>query len=296
MVPVGGAVVCSPSADTAALISRAYPGRASIAPLLDLFITLLSMGAEGYTRLLAEREALAPRFQQALAQCAAAHGEALLLSPRNSISFAMSLRTVAAPSRLGSMLFTRCVSGTRVVDSSSSSSSDSSGSSSSSSSSVKEVAGLRFEGYGASVDSYPCAYLTAACAIGIREQDITEFVARLSKALTEERRRSSSSSAATQIVAGDASTNTAVGDASTTTEVGDASTTTAVDNEAAVTAAASSVADTSDQTSSSSCASHTALQFEESDCASVEGDSANAGTAAAAAVISEQQQEQHNTH
>jgi O-phospho-L-seryl-tRNASec:L-selenocysteinyl-tRNA synthase len=183
MVPVGGAVVCSPSADTVAAIGKAYPGRASIAPTLDLFITLLSMGAEGYTGLLAEREALVPRFQQALAQCAAEHGETLLSSPRNTISLAMSLRTVSAPSKLGSMLFTRCVSGTRVVDNSSSSSG-------SSGSAVKEVAGLHFAGYGASVDNYPCAYLTAACAIGMREKDIEEFIARLSKALSEERRRS----------------------------------------------------------------------------------------------------------
>jgi O-phospho-L-seryl-tRNASec:L-selenocysteinyl-tRNA synthase len=259
MVPVGGAVVCSPSADTVALISKTYPGRASIAPVSDLFITLLSMGAEGYTRLLAEREALVPRFQQALAECAAAHGESLLLSPRNSISFAMSLRTVAAPSRLGSMLFTRCVSGTRVVDSSDSSSA------------VKEVAGLQFEGYSASVDNYPCAYLTAACAIGMREQDIAEFIARLSKALTEERRRSSSSSAAKQLIASDASTAAAVDSAATAAT---AITTAAVTADSSI--------ETSCAAGSSSCASHTALQ----------SDSVSTDTAAATTL--EQQQEQHN--
>lgn len=43
MVPVGGAIVCSASTAFVASISKLYPGRASIAPTLDFFITMLQM-------------------------------------------------------------------------------------------------------------------------------------------------------------------------------------------------------------------------------------------------------------
>jgi O-phospho-L-seryl-tRNASec:L-selenocysteinyl-tRNA synthase len=43
-VPVGGAVICSASKQLLNEIAGLYPGRASAAPVLDLFITLLSMG------------------------------------------------------------------------------------------------------------------------------------------------------------------------------------------------------------------------------------------------------------
>ena len=49
MVPVGGAVVCSGKDNTSVVdaVRKSYPGRASISPVLDLLITLLSMGADG---------------------------------------------------------------------------------------------------------------------------------------------------------------------------------------------------------------------------------------------------------
>lgn len=44
-------------------VGKSYAGRASVGPCLDLFITLLSMGEEGWRRLLAEREALVEPFR-----------------------------------------------------------------------------------------------------------------------------------------------------------------------------------------------------------------------------------------
>lgn len=43
LVPVGGAIVASSSAEFVASVSRLYPGRASITPTLDFFITMLQM-------------------------------------------------------------------------------------------------------------------------------------------------------------------------------------------------------------------------------------------------------------
>lgn len=51
MVPVGGSIIYGNDKKLIKSISELYPGRASAAPILDLFITLLSMGKEGYLQL-----------------------------------------------------------------------------------------------------------------------------------------------------------------------------------------------------------------------------------------------------
>ena len=77
LVPVGGAVVASCSATHGkaliAKVSSTYPGRASVAPILDLFCTLLHLGADGWTRLLKTREDLLPSFRKRLSAIAHAH-------------------------------------------------------------------------------------------------------------------------------------------------------------------------------------------------------------------------------
>jgi hypothetical protein len=42
-VPVGGAVIASPSTALVDAVSQMYPGRASIGPALDVFVTLLEL-------------------------------------------------------------------------------------------------------------------------------------------------------------------------------------------------------------------------------------------------------------
>ncbi|KAG1669564.1 hypothetical protein FOA52_006337 [Chlamydomonas sp. UWO 241] len=73
------------------------------------------------------------------------------------------------PTFLGSMLFARCVSGTRVVPRGK----------------AQEIAGHTFVGYGSHTDAYPHVYLTAAAAIGTTKGEVDEFVARLTKAYRE---------------------------------------------------------------------------------------------------------------
>lgn len=127
LVPVGGAIVAAPQAKLVDKVSELYPGRASISPLLDLFITLLSLGAAGWKGLLQERKDNAAWFQERLAAAAAKQGLRLLRCPGNKISFAVDLTPLAASLEakglggvdhltfLGSALFTRRVSGPRVV-------------------------------------------------------------------------------------------------------------------------------------------------------------------------------------
>lgn len=56
MVPVGGTILVSPSKTLIHSIASFYPGRATISPSMDLFITLLSMGIEGLEKLRQERQ------------------------------------------------------------------------------------------------------------------------------------------------------------------------------------------------------------------------------------------------
>lgn len=183
-----------------------YPGRASMSPLLDLLITLLHWGLAGWRRELAAREAVFPLAQARLREAAAGWGERLLETPGNPISLAITLDSLPAaparegtggagpsgeraaepaegpgggggaaegrgssPSFLGSMLFSRCVSGTRVVVRG-----------------VRQtVAGHEFRGYGAHCDAYPSDYLTVAAALGTSEAEVEEFVRRMGKCLAE---------------------------------------------------------------------------------------------------------------
>ena len=157
-------------------LGKIYAGRASGAPISDLFVTLLSMGLNGYKSLLDKRNNLVVKFQQRFEQVATNQGERILKCPKNTISFGITLDELAKDttdekekaeitSMFGSMLFTRCVSGTRVVSKNQS----------------KKIAGHEFIGFGSSTDGFPHSYLTAACAIGLSESEMEEFFVRLEK-------------------------------------------------------------------------------------------------------------------
>ena len=175
LVPVGGAIVGSTDAELITAIAQTYPGRASSGPLVDLFVTLLGMGVRGLRELLVERARAYDALLVGLGRVAARAGERVLSSPHNPISLAITVGALTAsappmrgPSYLGSLLFSRGVSGTRVV----------------APGSRATIDGHVFDGWGAQMDSYPHgAYLTAAAAIGIRESDVPVFEARIEKAV-----------------------------------------------------------------------------------------------------------------
>jgi O-phospho-L-seryl-tRNASec:L-selenocysteinyl-tRNA synthase len=197
----GGAVVVSPDEAVIQTVGKMYAGRANASPCIDLFITLLSMGLEGYKSLLEERKRFVSSFQQRLSEVADKHGERLLVCPSNTVSLGITLNTLASSSNkdgdapteeeefmteaerakrdglqvsyFGSMLFTRCVSGTRVV----------------SQKQTKMISGMEFLGFGSSTDDYGDAYLTAACAIGVTQSELDEFCIRLDKAFIDFRKK-----------------------------------------------------------------------------------------------------------
>ena len=61
-------------------------GRASGTPTMDIFITLLSLGVQGYKRLLKKRKELFTYLSDELKKCAERHGERFLQTPHNPIS------------------------------------------------------------------------------------------------------------------------------------------------------------------------------------------------------------------
>eukprot|EP00656_Telonema_subtile_P025845 TRINITY_DN2787_c0_g1_i3.p1 TRINITY_DN2787_c0_g1~~TRINITY_DN2787_c0_g1_i3.p1 ORF type:complete len:372 (+),score=93.02 TRINITY_DN2787_c0_g1_i3:375-1490(+) len=156
MVPVGGAVLAAPSSDSSLLneISSAYPGRASMAPVMDLFITFLSMGAQGFTELLQQRKQVFAQLKEGLTQVAEKHGERVLETKVNPISLAMTLSSFEDPAGranitfLGAMLFARNCSGARAV----------------SGVEKKTIGPFEFDGFGAHADAYPCLLYTSDAA------------------------------------------------------------------------------------------------------------------------------------
>jgi O-phospho-L-seryl-tRNASec:L-selenocysteinyl-tRNA synthase len=183
----GGAIIISPNQTIIDNVGRVYAGRASSSPIVDLFITLLSMGLNGYKRLLQERNDMLQTFPTQLETVARKYGERLLICPSNTISFGITLDTLARPqnveetddhyaksaardiSSFGAMLFARCVSGTRVVPTAQ----------------KKIMSGEEFMGFGSSTNNYHSSYMTAACAIGVSKIEIDEFFVRLDKTLGE---------------------------------------------------------------------------------------------------------------
>jgi len=184
LVPVGGALILSPNVNVIESISQNYPGRASASPMIDLFITLLSMGLDGYKRILEDRKRLTSLFRQRLEKVASIFDERILNCPRNTISFGITLDNLVVLdianngseklrqdeqntqiTKFGSMLFTRCISGTRVVPRNES----------------KAISGHTFHGFGSSHEQYPHAYMTAACAVGMGQGEMNEFFIRLER-------------------------------------------------------------------------------------------------------------------
>ena len=185
----------SDSCDFKLRIKYLFLGRASSSPIIDLFITLLSLGSKKYITLVRERKQLYQELKDGLSKVASRFGQRILDTPGNSISIGrlgqsyMKLKFVlisnacffsrsegiTLPSmtdqklltQLGSQLFLRCVSGTRVV----------------SNLDQKVINGYEFRGWGSHHNSYPTSYLTAAATIGMTAVDVEQFLHRLTRVM-----------------------------------------------------------------------------------------------------------------
>ena len=116
MVPVGGSLVYSSNLKYMESIASLYPGRCSINTVLDMFITLLEMGKNGYSDLIQKWEENFIFFKSQLNLIAEEINEKILINKTNDISLAITLTNIRdKASELGSVLFHKGVMGARVV-------------------------------------------------------------------------------------------------------------------------------------------------------------------------------------
>ncbi|XP_062501022.1 O-phosphoseryl-tRNA(Sec) selenium transferase-like isoform X2 [Corticium candelabrum] len=161
LVPVGGAIVVGFEKHFIDDISQTYPGRASATPSIDVFITLLSLGASGYRKLLSQRKEVYEYLSAGLSSVAESHGEKLLKTKNNPIS----LEAIWLCGQL--YLCGRVVaSGSR-----------------------RTIGSYTFINWGAHSNHYPSPYLTAAAAIGMTKDEVDAFLKRLKKVLMKFKRK-----------------------------------------------------------------------------------------------------------
>lgn len=178
LVPVGGAIVASSNKKLVDAVAKRYAGRGSSSQTLDVFITLLSLGKEGYLKLVQDRKEMFIYLRQKMRNLSTRHNEKLLITKRNPISVAMTLENFdkTKVSMIGSMLFTRGVSGCRII----------------STLDLKSIDGYKFQAWGSHIShSNNTAYLTAAAGIGLTKQEIDNFISKLDKILLKVRNNES---------------------------------------------------------------------------------------------------------
>ena len=175
MVPVGGSFIYSSKKDMIQKVKNNYPGRASISPLLDLFISFLQMGKNGYKKLIKERKEKYEQLINKLNKICDKYDEKIIAMNGNKISILFTLKNIYEKTKkdvkqIGSMCYNRQISGVRIITSSNGE--------------KKNIGGYEFLNYGSSCDNYKyLPYMTFSCAIGISDEDINGFVDKLDKIL-----------------------------------------------------------------------------------------------------------------
>ncbi|KAL0228376.1 hypothetical protein RCL1_004519 [Eukaryota sp. TZLM3-RCL] len=169
MVPVGGCVVAGKK-DLVKKVGASYPGRASISPYIDMFITLVSMGKTTLQSLLAERNELYEYLCSRLNQFASDNNERIFCTS-NGIAVGVTLNTLSAKSvqALGSILYRRGVSGVRTM----------------STCKTTTIGTVELHEFGHHVVGYPNFYLNCAASIGINRADVDGFVSKLQSCYRE---------------------------------------------------------------------------------------------------------------
>ena len=174
MVPVGGAFIYSSKEDMVQKVKKNYPGRASVSPILDLFISFLEMGKNKYKSLIKERKEKYKILIKKMESIATKYGEKVIAMNGNKISILFTLKNIVEKSgnkdakEIGSMCFNRQISGVRII--------------ASSNGEKKNVGGYDFLNYGSSCDNYNhLPYMTFSCAIGIKDEEIEGFVNKIDK-------------------------------------------------------------------------------------------------------------------
>lgn len=158
LTPVGGAVIASPVKENIAKISQAYAGRASATPVVNFLISMLSLGINGYQKLIKEQQQNRKTLERKLKEVADRINERIL-EIYNPVAVALSLRNLKEEQLygLGGALYNLRVTGPRVYN-------------------PKEKA------FGTCCSNYQTPYIVMNAAIGAKEKDILSAVDRFEKA------------------------------------------------------------------------------------------------------------------
>ena len=158
LTPIGGAVITSPSKDTIEKISQAYAGRASATPVVNFLISMLSLGIEGYQKLLEEQQDNRKLLELKLKEVANEIGERVL-DVFNPVAVAISLEKIKKEQllALGGALYNLRVTGPRVFD-------------------------PNEDEFGTCCNTYSTPYIVMNAAIGVRSTDIISAVEKFKKA------------------------------------------------------------------------------------------------------------------
>ncbi|WP_456483050.1 O-phosphoseryl-tRNA(Sec) selenium transferase [Methanopyrus kandleri] len=157
LTPVGGGIVYAPDEETLREVSRAYPGRASAAPVAHALISLLSLGMKGYRRLMQGQKECKALLDELLEDLEARRDDVRVLDVDNPIASAVAVEG-HDPVDLAARLYVRRVTGPR---------------------------GVRADDpFGTSrLRGYHSDYITINAAIGVREEDVETAVERLEREL-----------------------------------------------------------------------------------------------------------------
>ena len=158
LTPVGGAIIASPSEEIITKISQAYAGRASAAPIVNFLISMLSLGIEGYQKLLREQQHNRKLLESKLKGVAEKINEKIL-DVFNPVAVAVSLNNLKKEQlfALGGALYNLRVTGPRVYN-------------------PEESV------FGTCSTKYITPYIVMNAAIGATSEDIISAVERFEKA------------------------------------------------------------------------------------------------------------------
>ena len=158
LTPVGGAIIASPSEEIITKISQAYAGRASAAPIVNFLISILSLGIEGYQKLLIAQQHNRKLLENKLKGVAEKINEKIL-DVFNPVAVVVSLNNLKKEQlfALGGALYNLRVTGPRVYN-------------------PEESV------FGTCSTEYIAPYIVMNAAIGATSEDIISAVERFEKA------------------------------------------------------------------------------------------------------------------
>ncbi|GET86351.1 hypothetical protein, conserved [Leishmania tarentolae] len=214
LVPVGGSIISSSDKARCQAVAALYAGRASMSPIVDLFITALSLGRRGMQALWSDRYRCRARLIRQLREFARERREVLLVddsddtddkadtvsgsktipgtvTARNDISVAVTMRTYGLPTaKVGSSGVQR--ESAQVEKVANWAAARAFGAQlfrsavtgprviTPAPSTPTTIAGCTFRNYGMHQDwAPPCPLLVIACGIGMSEAEVDALMARL---------------------------------------------------------------------------------------------------------------------